>query len=143
MAVSGTINVSASFLDSVSETANESEKKISLASATTITGGKVAVVSGTVGTAAISYGPPEGGGFLGGYRDASGAYVAFEEITGFAFKADGLAYARQQAAGIHTLVSDENEATYTRVQTSDVGEFFTVAKIGSGTCNFSLVIYGA
>tara|TARA_S200002703_G_scaffold34758_1_gene30071 strand:+ start:61 stop:492 length:432 start_codon:yes stop_codon:yes gene_type:complete len=142
MAVSGTINVSASFLDSVSETANESEKKISLASATTITGGKVAVVSGTVGTAAISYGPPEESGFLGGYRDASGDSVYIRNLTGFAFKADGLAYARQEGAGIHALVSDENEVTYTRVERSDDNENFTVAKIGSGTCNFSLMIYG-
>ena len=52
MALNGTINVSMSFVDTASSTGVESEKKASLASADVYTSGKVAVVTGTVGTAA-------------------------------------------------------------------------------------------
>jgi hypothetical protein len=142
MAVSGTINVSASFLDLATASGFEAEKKITMSSASVVTGGKVAVVSGTVGTAIIEYGPPEGGGFLGGYRDAAGDYVSFNTITGFALRSDAPVSASQPAAAFHFLVSDNNEVVYTRVESSDVGENFRVQKLSSGTCNFSLLIYG-
>jgi hypothetical protein len=142
MAVSGTINVSMSFLDSATATGVESEKKVSLASATVVTGGKVAVVTGTVGTAVIEYGPPGGGGFLGDYRDADGDLVAFGTITGFALRSDAPVSASQPAAASHFVVSDNDEVAFTRVQLSDVGENFRVQKLSAGTCNFSLLIYG-
>ena len=142
MAVSGTINVSASFVDT-SETAGvEAEKKLILSSATVVSTGKVAIVTATVGTAVIEYGPPAGGGFLGGYRDASGDLVSFDTITGFALQADGKTSASQPAAASHFVVSDNDEVAFTRVQLSDVSENFRVQKLSAGTCNFSLVIYG-
>jgi len=142
MAVSGTINVSASFLDSAQSGGVESEKKLTLSSATVVSTGKVAIVTATVGTAAIEYGPPQGGGFLGSYRDANGDLVSFESITGFALKADAKTSASQPAAASHFVVSDNNEVAFTRVAVSDVGENFRVQKLEAGTCNFSLVIYG-
>jgi hypothetical protein len=50
MAVSGTINVSMSFVDSTTSSGVVSEKKATLSSSDAYTTGKVAVVSGTVGT---------------------------------------------------------------------------------------------
>jgi hypothetical protein len=142
MAVSGTINVSASFVDTSEAAGVEAEKKLTLSSATVVSTGKVAIVTATVGTAAIEYGPPEGGGFLGGYRDASGDLVSFDTITGFALKADAKTSASQPAAASHFVVSDDDEVAFTRVQLSDVGENFRVQKLSAGTCNFSLMIYG-
>jgi len=97
---------------------------------------KVAIVTATVGTAIIEYGPPAGGGFLGGYRDASGDLVKFDTITGFALKADAKTSASQPAAASHFVVSDNDEVAFTLVQTSDVGENFRVQKLSAGTCNF-------
>lgn len=117
-------------------------KVVSLSSGKSVASGKVAAVTGTVGTAVISYGPLEGAGFLDGYRDASGDLVGFSSITGFALKSDGSVYAKQSAQSYPSIVSDGDEVSYTRVVAPDVGEYINVAKTSSGTCNFTLVIYG-
>lgn len=139
MSLDGLISNSLLFHDKDGTT---SLKVVSLSSGKAVSSGKVAVVSGTVGTATISFGPIEGGGFLGGYRDASGEHVGFSSITGFALKSDASVYAKQSAQSYPTIVSDSNEVAYTRVVTPDVGEYINVTKTSSGTCNYTLVIYG-
>jgi hypothetical protein len=142
MSVEGSISVAVDFNDTASDEGLEVLKKIRLSSNTAVTSGKIAIASGTVSTTVIEYGPPEGGGFLGGYRDASGDLVSFDTITGFALQSDGKTSASQPAAASHFVVSDNDEVAFTRVQLSDVSENFRVQKLSAGTCNFSLVIYG-
>lgn len=142
MSIDGHVQIAIDFNDSDSDSSCDTLKKIRLSSSNAVTAGKVAIASGTVGTAVISFGPIEAGGFLDGYRDAAGDFVAFESITGFAFQSDGLAYAKQSAQAYPSLVSDNDEVTYTRVSQPDVGEYINVAKVSAGTCNYSLMIYG-
>jgi len=86
MAVSGTINVNASFIETLSETSCETERKLSLASANVPASSKVAIVSGTCGTSAATL------TFLSpGYTDPNGDAVTFSGINtvdGVAFVAD-------------------------------------------------------
>jgi len=86
MAVSGTFNISASFVESFTATASETERKLALSSANIPASSKVALVSGTCGTAAVTL------TFLApGYTDTNGDAVTFSGINtvdGVAFVAD-------------------------------------------------------
>lgn len=86
MAVSGTVNISASFVESFTATASETERKLTLSSANIPASSKVALVSGTCGTAAVTL------TFLApGYTDTNGDAVEFSGINtvdGVAFVAD-------------------------------------------------------
>lgn len=86
MAVSGTINVNASFIETLSKTSCETERKLGLASANVPASSKVAIVSGTCGTSATTL------TFLSpGDTDLNGNAVAFSGIStvdGVAFVAD-------------------------------------------------------
>jgi len=144
MAVSGTINVNASFLDATSSTANESQKKLSLASAKIVDGGKVAIVSGTIGTAARSFIPNSG--FLD-YRDSSGEIVKFgvgmgitPAVFGIAFQSDGPANAWRSVNSRPSIYSDNQETSYSKAYFSAL-ESISV-KADSGTCNYTLIVYG-
>lgn len=77
MAISGTISVSALFHDTDGTTAIN---VVSLRSSDEYTTGKVAIVTGTVGTTAVSLWGPGGIGF-GGYRDAAGDLVSIVQVT--------------------------------------------------------------
>ena len=77
MSIEGSINVSALFHDKDGTTAM---KVVSLRSANEYTTGKVAIVTGTVGTTAVSLWGPSGIGF-GGYRDAAGDLVSIVQVT--------------------------------------------------------------
>ena len=83
MAVSGTVNVSASFVDTYTATGVDSEKKAALSHAETFSGGKVAVISGTVGTTAITLDTTSTG-----YIDAEGNEVQLSQINKVAFKSN-------------------------------------------------------
>ena len=89
MAVNGTVNVNASFIETLSETSCETERKLSLASANVPASSKVAIVSGTCGTSAATL------TFLSpGYTDPNGDAVEFSGINtvdGVAFVADSKA----------------------------------------------------
>ena len=144
MAVSGTVNISASFIDSDEATGIESEKKLSLASANVVSGGKVAIVSGTVGTSARSFYPSQG--FLD-YRDSSGEIVKFgvgmgitPSVFGIAFQSDAPASAYRTLNSRPAVYSDDNEVSYSKAY-FQAGELISV-KAESGTCNYTLVVYG-
>jgi len=138
MAVSGTINVSASFLDSATETSSESKKKITLASADLYESGKVAVVSGTCGTVPVSV-PIN----LTAYRNASGQLVAMNDATRAAFSASGEKFVQ--------LVPDDNQrlliSRRSSVAVSDIigplnDAGFSVSVIDTaGTSAWTLVLY--
>lgn len=82
MAINGTIGVSALFHDTDGTT---TINVVSLESSNAYTTGKVAIVTGTAGTAAVSLGNIKGTT----YRGADGQQVVFNEINQVAFRITG------------------------------------------------------
>lgn len=138
MAVSGTINVAASFLDTDSDDYNESEKKLSLSSATIVTTGSVAIITGTVGAAARTFNPFTG--LMDGYRNAAGELATITNVTGIALSSDNKVAATEEVSGTTRIVSQNNEVAFTRFENANSNRV-SVVGVG-GTANFSLIIYG-
>ena len=134
MAVSGTVNVSASFVDTDESTGVVSEKKVSLASANTASGGKVALVTGTCGTAVVNVDVTSLG-----YRDAAGDEVAMDLVQRVAFQANPGAFMEfvDSAERIKSLC---NRVSVSCVQnTDDTIHVFTTA----GTSSYTMLLYGS
>ena len=79
--VRGVISIDVKFTDSTTSSGVSSLKTISLRDATEYSSGKVAIVTGTVGTAAITVDPAPSA-----YRNASGEIVSFASISKVAFQ---------------------------------------------------------
>jgi hypothetical protein len=134
MAVSGTVNVSASFVDTDQSTAVVSEKKVSLASANTASGGKVALVTGTCGTSVVNVDLTSLG-----YRDAAGDEVSLSTVQRMALKANPGAFAEFVDSG-EKLKSLGNRVSISCVQnTDDTIHVFTTA----GTSSYTMLLYGS
>lgn len=110
MAVSGTVNVSASFLDSATATGVEAEKKASLSSATALDSAQVVVVTGTCGTTAVQVSPADSD-----YRGADGELISWESYGTMrvAFKATPSAQLDWDNASSLRLTSRNNEVAMT------------------------------
>lgn len=129
MAIDGRINVDVLFHDTDGTT---SLKVVSLEDSTAYTSGKVAIVTGTVGTAVASI--PVSSTT---YKNAAGATVSFAAVQRFAISATGSPVRVQQdyvlvecAAG-RACISDGNGAD---------DDF--VAYTTAGTASYTLVLYG-
>ena len=134
MAVSGTVNVSASFVDTDESTGVVSEKKVSLASADVHTGGKVALVTGTCGTAVVNVDLTSLG-----YRDAAGDIVSLDIVQRMALKANPGAFAEFIDSG-EKLKSLCDRVSIECVQnTDDTIHVYTTA----GTSTYTLLLYGS
>lgn len=134
MAVSGTVNVSASFVDTDESTGVVSEKKVSLASANTASGGKVALVTGTCGTAVVNVDLTSLG-----YRDAAGDVVSLSIVQRMALKANPGAFAEFVDSG-EKLKSLCDRVSIECVQnTDDTIHVYTTA----GTSTYTLLLYGS
>lgn len=133
MAVSGTINVNMSFLDSASSAGVEAEKKVSLASANVYTTGVVAIVSGTVGTAVqtidLSSLP---------YRNAAGNLVTITEVDHAGFKSDNEAYVHFVDVDVRLHSTDNFLAVSCIHNTDDTIQVFTTAS----TASYTLIMHG-
>jgi len=133
MSLQGTISVNALFHD---KDGTASLKIVSLKSSDEYTTGKVAVVSGTVGTnAATIYHSNTS------YKDASGSAVSFATVHRIAFSATPLAYLDAAAAlggGDNVLVSRSNQATLIDAREGVQSLVYTT----SGTASYTLVLYG-
>jgi hypothetical protein len=114
----------------------QSLKTITLQESTEYTTGKVAVVSGTVGTnAATIYFSNTA------YKDASGSAVSFVTAHRLAFAASPFAYLDAGAAiggGDNVLASRLNEVTLIDAREGGSATVYTT----SGTASYRLVIYG-
>jgi hypothetical protein len=135
--VRGTISVDVAFTDSTTVSGAQSLKTIVLRDATEYTTGKVAVASGTVGTAAQTLS-------FSSYRDASGSLVDFSTGSRVAFQCVGatgyflLSSLPVQIIGAHSsggvslcdIPSSFASPSGYRVQTL------------SGTASYTLVMYG-
>ena len=134
MAVSGTVNVSASFIDSDDQTGIESEKKVSLASANVHTGGKVALVSGTCGTAVVNVDLTSLG-----YVNAAGETVSMSIVQRMAIKANPGAFAEFVDSG-EKLKSLCDLVSISCVQnTDDTIHVYTTA----GSSTYTILFYGS
>jgi hypothetical protein len=139
MTIEGRIAIDATFNDMDSSGVAQASKTISLTSSTPYTTGKVAVVSGTIGTAQQV--------FLNlystQYRDASGNLVTFASTAisriAFAFQgAAGQSRKFSDSNGNVELISRDNEVACSSVTASLDGLIDTAANTGT----YTVVIYG-
>jgi hypothetical protein len=130
MAIDGRITVDVLFHDTDGTT---SLKVVSLEDTTNYNAGKVAIVSGTVGTTqvTINVSPTT-------YRDSSGAFVSFSTVSRFSFAASAASIC--QGLGEDELLrSDQGRVGVTDASNPNG---FSVAKLSAGTAAYTLVIYG-
>ena len=135
MTLEGRIAVDVSFSDSTSSAGVQALKRLSLTSTDAYSSGKVAVLTGTVGTAAVTLtmNPTT-------YKDSSGAAVAFTVISRMAFKSSGPATVFDASTDAN-IPSDGNAVAVWSPQ-GNQGDDVQVQGVG-GTCTYTLVIYGS
>ena len=140
MSIEGRIAIDVGFTDSATSTGVQSVKRIAITSTDAYTAGKVAVVAGTCGTAAVAvnvYSPLS-------YRDADGNPVTFDAVTRFAFASSGRARCSEalfnQAQGRGVAISNSNRVAISDIDGDPSAGFSVVAY--SGTVSYTLVIYG-
>jgi hypothetical protein len=131
--VSGTISVNVEFRDTTTSSGVQSLKTVTLREATEYTSGKVAIVTGTVGTnqVAVQVAPNSG------YKNASGNYVSLA-VARFAFAATGAVATCTDSNG-QTVSSSGG-----RVSVSDakgLDDEFAI-QTTAGTASYTLVLYG-
>jgi hypothetical protein len=135
MALNGRINVDVLFHDT---DGTASLKVVSLEDSKEYTTGKVAVVSGTVGTSSQSI-------VLSAYRDAAGQEVSFSSVERVSLKSSGVEvrYLLSSVPEVIALVSRGQAAV------GDIPAAFPSllnhrlrTPTGSGTASYTLVIYG-
>jgi hypothetical protein len=137
MAINGRINVDVLFHDTDGTT---SLKVVSLEGSTEYTSGKVAIVSGTCGTANVTVATSPST-----FRDASGVIVDFDTDEGiirrFAFSATGSMASCQNQTGAQAF-SSGGRVSVTDTGSMQAGEEFVIRTEVSGTAAWTLVIYG-
>jgi hypothetical protein len=132
MAINGRINVDVLFHDTDGTT---SLKVVSLEGSTEYTTGKVAIVTGTVGTAQSSIGIPMG------YRDAAGNLSTLDAPSRVAFSATGGTLVKLVDANELSLLSRGGSVSVSDMVPADDG--LTVSVEGTaGTASYTLVLYG-
>jgi hypothetical protein len=133
MAINGRINVDVLFHDTDGTT---SLKVVSLEGATEYTSGKVAIVSGTCGTAALNISIPPTG-----YKDAAGNASTLSLPSRVAFSATGSNRVQLTDADALSLFSKGGSVSVSDKAASD--DNLSVQVTGTaGTASFTLVLYG-
>jgi hypothetical protein len=139
MSTEGRIAVDVSFADSGTATGVQSLKKIAITDTTGYTTGKVAILSGTCGTAAVNltYSPTT-------YRNADGSLVSFTTIERIAYSSAGSNKTRlQDAEGDFAVYASSGRIACTDVDINPSLPSFDVRVVAtSGTAAYSLVLYG-
>lgn len=134
MSLEGRIAIDVAFSDSTASTGTQSLKRLVLTSTDAYTSGKVALVSGTCGTAAVAIAVAPST-----YKDSSGSAVSFATVTRFAFAASAAAVC-SEAAGAGVAISGGNRVAVCDSRNGGTSGFNVSAY--SGTASYSLVIYG-
>jgi len=138
--VRGKFVIDVDFTDRTTATGVQRMKLVSLASATEYPDGKVAVVSGTVGTAVVSVpvAPTT-------YRNAAGNLVSFGSVSRVAFQASGptlVACDGIGGCGVNdwTIYSRAGQVAVSEaIETAS----FSISVFGTaGTASYTLVMYG-
>ena len=134
MSIEGRIAVDVSFADTATGSGVQSLKKITLVDTTAYATGKVVLLAGTCGTAAvtISTSPTV-------YRDSSGSLVSFAALERVAFSATPSATVDVQQrnnGGDNSITSRNGQISV--VDAPAVSFVYTTA----GTASYTLVLYG-
>lgn len=132
--VRGRIAVDVQFTDSTASSGVQSLKTITLQDATEYTTGKVAVITGTCGTAAFTVATSPSV-----YRNSAGSLVSFATIERVAFSASlnaTIDVQQRSAGGDNSITSRDGQVAV--VDTPGVTFIYTTA----GTASYTLVIYG-
>lgn len=134
MSLEGRIAIDVNFGDSSTATGVQSLKKVSLTSTDSYSSGKVAIVAGTCGTAAVAVAVAPST-----YRDSSGSAVTFSTVTRFAFAASAAAVC-SEASGAGLAISGGSRVSVCDSRSAGTAGFNVSAY--SGTASYTLVIYG-
>ena len=134
MSIEGRIAVDVSFADSATSSGVQSLKRITLTSTDSYTTGKVALVAGTCGTAAVAIAVAPST-----YSDSSGSAVSFSAVTRFAFAASSAAVC-SESAGAGVAISSGSRVSVSDSRSGGTAGFNVSAY--SGTASYSLVIVG-
>lgn len=142
MPLEGRIAIDLGFTDTAtgSDTV-QSLKRISLVESTGVTTGKVALVTGTVSTAASELWNSGNGVLFGGYREASGQLVTFSSISRVALRGSGTAgvVIKDTDLNMVEMISRNNEIA---IGSHGTGSSLSVFTLG-GTASFTAVLYGS
>jgi hypothetical protein len=134
--VRGTISVDVAFTDSTTVDGAQSLKTITLRDATEYTTGKVAIVTGTVGTSGFTVNL-----FPSGYRNSAGELVSFDNgITRVAFLASRRCSLDDN--GNQTTITQSN-GSIAIGDTSNIQPDIVVWPLfTAGTASFTAILYG-
>jgi hypothetical protein len=136
MAINGRINVDVLFHDTDGTT---SLKVVSLEGATEYTTGKVAIVSGTVGTTSVTLWATGNAVGFGGYKNAAGSEVVLNSVSRIALRGSG--------SGVEIKDTDLQSIELVSVGNdlaigNSLGANLSVSAI-DGTASFTAVLYGS
>jgi hypothetical protein len=132
MSIEGRINVDVLFHD---KDGTASLKVTSLQDSRAYTTGKVAIVSGTVGTSAVTIQVAPTA-----YRDASGALVSFFEIERYVIKSGPAALVVNNP----TVTVDANSLSIVSSSYGDFGDAgqLPTVRANAGTSSYTIAMYG-
>lgn len=141
MSVRGRFGIDVQFADATTASGMQSLKSVTLQHASEYDGGKIAIVSGTCGTATVTVpvSPTT-------YRNAAGSIVSFASVSRVAFSATGANMVACDGSGGCGI---EDWTIYSRANQIAVSEAletvaFSINVYGTtGTAAFTLVMYGA
>lgn len=140
MSIEGRINVDVLFHDKNGTT---SLKVVSLQDSQEYTTGNVAIVSGTVGTTAVTFASSDAGDPVSTYRDASGQLVSLSSITKVVVKAttqNRPIIFTDQDSGSSININGEQVLMYPCSITPNEG---VTVRSSSGTASYTIVLYGS
>jgi hypothetical protein len=135
MSIEGRMAVDVSFSDTASSTGTQSLKRLAVNSTDAYKTGKVAILTGTCGTAAVAVAVAPSG-----YTDSSGSAVSFASVTRFAFAASAAAVC-SEAAGAAVAVTGGDRVAISDSRSGGTSGFNVSAY--AGTASYTLVVYGA
>jgi hypothetical protein len=140
MPLEGRIAVDIGFTDTATSSDTvQALKRISLVDSTSYTTGKVAVVTGTVTTAAVALWSQGSGIQFGGYKDSSGNAVTMGSVSRIALRGSGNGVkVEDEDVGVVELFSVNNDVSIG----NNVGLSLTISAL-SGTAAFTAVLYGS
>ena len=132
MSIEGRINVDCLFHD---KDGTASLKVVSLNDSREYTTGKVAIVSGTVGTSQVSLNT-----YAPAYRDSSGSLVTFSTLSRVVFSYSGSTAKKLNDIDGNFLLSSRNNEP---AASSVTGNVDALIDPGSGTGTYTIILYGS
>jgi hypothetical protein len=131
MSIEGRINIDVLFHD---KDGTASLKVLSLQDSKEYTTGKVAFVSGTVGTSQTGFNT-----YTTSYRDSSGSLVTFSTLSRVVFSYSGSTAKKLNDIDGNFLLSSRNSEP---AASSITGNVDAVIEPGSGTGTYTIILYG-